>query len=1140
MSSGIGILLTILASLSLLVLGLPIYTLSNEYINSDNIIGSSSYLAPLTSIPMDLNGIVEIRALDDYDGDGLPDAVLLNTTHIIVYYSSSDPLVVFTGLPPLYMDSLSHMYIVDNLLFIVSSYSNDLRLTIIDLLNKTIIINSLIDRPYIGLGIHGFIKNSSEYIIYVRVFDQYRFREALLPIKYVVNISHPIIGDPIYTEAVELTYNVVNGFCRVKPILCSYVLDRDIRIIYSGNGSFTVTTNNWNIVFYEKYLSFTTYKGSLVLISMTNNKYYLRIIDPVNGSIEYYITIPSILSNYTLIDYHILYDKLAIVYMEKSSGTHRILYYSLPDLVFLGYMDIPSDYLPLHPTMDLDQDGLPEYLIIYKNYLSIIYTVNRSIEYIKWIPSTYRFDWRGLYFSEHLYLYMIMNYMGRNRLFLLKLDEWESIDNTPPQIITVSPNSTITYSPIRIEALVNDDKPIYSLEINLLSGSGDTIYYRKFYNRTSISHTIDLEIGDYVLNISATNTDGLSSYTLYTFIVIEKPSPPNIRPIIVVAEPTNWSVITDPVFSLSLAIAYPWDVDIDIYINGSFYTSLHGNGSLTECIDLSEFLDGVYVLDIIVDNNVSRKLYIIKDTKPPEITIIAPVNDSIVEHRFDLVFSVLEEFLDDVYVYVDNILIQHIDDPFEREFSIEINPWDYSLGLHTITIYAVDIAGHKGSCFITLYFNVSLENTYIYVSLKPSNTMFVEGILELRITCSQESMGIIRLVSSNGRDYLISLWSGNSTHYIDTTMYADGIYRLSVDLLEPNGTYVTVWNRTLYIDNNAPEMTIQFPWDMSVYGYYVPRDLLIDYGDCYGVRNILLTIYDPFPDHVYVVINGETYDLEEIANRSWSIAGGLQSLITLPLPCSGWANISFHVFDVVGHSSTKNLTLYIDLDPPVVHGVPDTIYSCSGNVSLELDIVEQSGVSEAYIIINNTRYSFTRHYSLMLTLEEGIWKAYVIVIDRVGNIYNKTLHIVVDKTPPFIEITYNITYDNNGYARIDLETQIVDSLSGIEHIAIYINGEKVHEKTLDGEHEVHLETKTHIAYGETINITATAYDKTGNKATKTILENPWRRTNTTTHTGENREHPRQIDTTTILIATTITAITITTLIAKTRKTRKTK
>ena len=93
------------------------------YVQEEPIAKPNNYLYPISSKDLGLNKVNELRVIGDYDNDGLPDAIIVNNTHLMIYYSSSNPIIVFTGLPPLYMDSLYHFFILDHLLFLITSYS---------------------------------------------------------------------------------------------------------------------------------------------------------------------------------------------------------------------------------------------------------------------------------------------------------------------------------------------------------------------------------------------------------------------------------------------------------------------------------------------------------------------------------------------------------------------------------------------------------------------------------------------------------------------------------------------------------------------------------------------------------------------------------------------------------------------------------------------------------------------------------------------------------------------------------------------------------------------------------------------------------------------------------------------------------
>lgn len=1066
----------------LLIMGLPIPIAFVDKISAleGPIAKPNNYLYPILSKDIEVNDANELRVIEDCDGDGFPEAIIVNNTHLIVYYSSSNPVIVFTGLPPLFMDNLSHFFVLDNLLFLVSSFSNNLRLTIIDLINRSIIINTDVNRPFIGLGVHGFIKEDNVYTIYVRIFDPFRFKEGILPIKFInngLNESYILIEDPYYPVGVELTYNVINGFSNNSSAIITYNIDMPINIFYTNNESFTISSTNWSIYFNEKYVSITIYNNDLLLISKLSSNYYLRVIDLFNGSILYSKYIPVFIGDHVFTYYYIFHDQLSALYRGVSS--YKIYYYRLPDLVFQDYIEFSDTVTPLAPLIDIDSDGLQEYLVIDRNYLGIIYTTNKSTEMIKWIPSTYIFDYRGIFtYTNQTYIYIIMNYMGKETLFLLKLDTMRKLDDTPPNVLINSPTGNILRSPIVVNVTIDDDIQIYSLEVYVSDNLGNLVFHEKIYNCTYIVYTIDLRPGHYVLNVSAVNIDGLHTYATHEFAIVEEENPPT-QPLIIISSPRNWSIISRNNFNLSLIVIYPEPVELYVYINDTYVSSLYGNNSLLISIDLSNKPDGIYLVTINA-SKVYAKLYIIKDLLPPSLYIISPSNETIIDQVFNLTFTVLDTFLDKISIYIDGIRLYHIETPNEGIFSIEINPWNYESGRHIITIIASDIAGHRISKTLVLYFNTSLKNIHVDIKVNTTNASYVLGLLEVNITCYQDLMGIIRLTNIGSQEtYIVNQWSGNTSYLLDTSLYTDGVYKLSIDITSPNGSYTTIWHMIIYIDNNAPKITVQVPWDISTYRDLIPITYLNEYKEYYKILNISVTIDEPFLRDARVRVDDKWYDIRDLAIKSWNLSNGFKALLAIPISSSWDNNITFYAVDMAGHNSSIVITLYLDLDPPVVSGVEDMIYSRTGIVNLTVKAYDLAGIANAYIIVNGTKYMLTINHTLSLNLDDGIWKGYIIVEDIVGNVFNKSITIVVDNNAPSIEVEYELLNTSMGY-ELELSVHIEDNVSGLYRVDIFINGVKIFEKTYSSEKEDNIFFRKILEFRHDLEIIIKACDNLGN------------------------------------------------------------
>jgi len=242
---------------------------------------------------------------------------------------------------------------------------------------------------------------------------------------------------------------------------------------------------------------------------------------------------------------------------------------------------------------------------------------------------------------------------------------------------------------------------------------------------------------------------------------------------------------------------------------------------------------------------------------------------------------------------------------------------------------------------------------------------------------------------------------------------------------------------------------------------------------------VLVTIYEPFLKEVKVNIDNQWYNITELIIRSWNLSNGFQASLIIPVSGSGSTNITFYALDALDHYSLTTITLYLDFEPPIVSGVRYIIYSKTHTINLTINAYDLSGIVETYLIINGSRYPFNLNHTLSLNLDSGIWKGYIIIEDKVGNVFNKSITLIIDNEAPFIKITYSLSNISNGY-ELDLTVYVRDNISGLHKVDIFINEEKILEKEYSSEKEDILTLRKILRYRQDLLIYVKAYDNLGN------------------------------------------------------------
>jgi hypothetical protein len=176
---------------------------------------------------------------------------------------------------------------------------------------------------------------------------------------------------------------------------------------------------------------------------------------------------------------------------------------------------------------------------------------------------------------------------------------------------------------------------------------------------------------------------------------------------------------------------------------------------------------------------------------------------------------------------------------------------------------------------------------------------------------------------------------------------------------------------------------------------------------------------------------------------------------------------------------------YNDTTPPVTTISLFPEYPTGDNgwyvtpVTIKLEALDDmSGVNKTYYSINSEPWEL---YEEPLALsEDNLYNIVYFSTDNAENLeFPKLANVKVDQTPPFINLTYKVIYDNPIQGWVILNTVIaVDYMSGMERVEFYLNDQYV--TTITGEGPIYQWIYTPLGYLKYIK--ACAFDKAGNMA----------------------------------------------------------
>ncbi|MEM4977003.1 MAG: Ig-like domain-containing protein, partial [Desulfurococcaceae archaeon] len=296
------------------------------------------------------------------------------------------------------------------------------------------------------------------------------------------------------------------------------------------------------------------------------------------------------------------------------------------------------------------------------------------------------------------------------------------------------------------------------------------------------------------------------------------------------------------------------------------------------------------------------------------------------------------------------------------------------------------------------------------------------------------------------------------------TGLSDGLHTVRIRVKDSAGQYaykeVTFW-----ADSTPPTVSITSP---SSGTWYTTPTITIQWS---ASDNFEL-------DHHEIRVVGGSYD------SGW-INVGLNTSYTITLPTDGSYTVTVKTYDRATNTATSTITIGLDRIPPTVSiespssgtwlNTRDVTVTWSGSDSL-------SGIHHYEIRIDggswinvgaSTSYIFTN-------LAEGTHTVEVKAVDKVGNTATSTITVGVDVTPPTVSVTSPPSGTWYNTRDVTVTWSGSDSLSGIHHYEIRINGGSWINVGTSTSY-----TFTNLAEG-THTIEVKAVDMAGNTATSTI------------------------------------------------------
>ena len=623
-----------------------------------------------------------------------------------------------------------------------------------------------------------------------------------------------------------------------------------------------------------------------------------------------------------------------------------------------------------------------------------------------------------------------------------------------------------------------------------------SIVVSDFTNETNWTSSTSLSDGVYVFSVKATDYAGLNSTASNLTFYIDT-TPPSAA----VLSPANGSILnTGDVTVEALACD---EVNVSSYtltVDGSAVpasASAYNSTCLLVTANVTGLGDGWHNATItVVDGtgaSASDTSVFLVDTTAPSITVVSPVNGSIVGSS-DVSFTVnVSDALSGVNtssltVTVDGSpatpagLTVNVSDGV-AVFSFQLN---LTSGWHTVAVNVSDNAGNTGSASVVVGVDLSAP---VVTGVAPANGSLL-GAAE-----AQPATLLVNASDDLALGYAVFIVDGSVAGNVSFGGAATGSASIQYNFTVGGTHNVTVYvydmygrngsaSWSFYVDLSAPVLVSTAPINGTIVGspsFTVNVIVADDYALNASGFNVLVD-GSPYANYTVVELNSTT------VNVSISLSG----------LGDGWHNVSVEAYDVAGNAARFNLVYGVDTVPPSITVVEPVNGSVTaGAVSVNATIVDGfSGVNASSIEVlvdgEPVNYSLTPVaggyivYVGGLSLADGAHNVTVSACDAVGNCANVTVVVTVDTAPPSITVEspepINYTVADVPITGFACDPNGVSSFYAVVDGSLRIDGVAYNETCMIVNQTVTLDMGSH-------NVSFTAVDVVGNTATETVAFN---------------------------------------------------
>ncbi|MBA2851503.1 hypothetical protein HNP86_001656 [Methanococcus maripaludis] len=421
-----------------------------------------------------------------------------------------------------------------------------------------------------------------------------------------------------------------------------------------------------------------------------------------------------------------------------------------------------------------------------------------------------------------------------------------------------------------------------------------------------------------------------------------------------------------------------------------------------------------------VGNTAVKEIYVIVDTKPPEITINYPINGS---------YNTTDMFINATLTDLSGIKnataeLNGINYPLNENNDYYTLNKSLSEGDYVLKVYATDDNNNTNVSDVVAF---TIDTTYPEVTIETANISDSKD-LTTNVTATDEKSGLgtnISVINALTGDLVDSTLNfTNGTYQVSLSVTTDGLYNVTATTMDAAGNINTTEPSTVVVDTTVPTVTINHVED--------------DYNHSKNILNV--TVTDATPVFVIAEITNETISknitLENISgyfgNSTYEFAQGEYF-------------VRIYAEDIAGNlNSSETIDFMVDWIAPEVSISNPVNGLYMGVNGTELNFTITDNVCESVIcnisvngnLVNSSEANTSITLTYNLTLNEGENNITITAIDDVGNIGENTTAVTVDTTNPTVVI-------NNGFGPYNYNSSILNVTAtdtNLDSVVAEING----------------------------------------------------------------------------------------------------